>query len=265
MDEKKTDKRISVVMAAYNAERTIGEAIDSLLAQSWTDWELIVVDDCSTDRTAAIAGSCGDSRVRVLRAEKNRGAAQSRYAGVEAARGEWIAILDSDDCWEPDKLALQMELQRRTGADLLYTGAAFMTAGGERLGTVLHVPERIGYRTLLRQNVISNSSALVRRELYLRYSPQIEELHEDYACWLGLLRDGYTAAGVDRPLLIYRLSQHSKSSNKLRSAKMNWNTLRHCGLGLAESALYMGFYSVNGVRKHAALRAEQSKKKERTP
>ena len=261
MEEQKTDKLISIVMAAYNAQRTIRTAIDSVLAQSWTDWELLVVDDCSTDRTGEIVSSYGDGRIRLLRAKENRGAAASRYAGVEAARGEWIAILDSDDAWEPDKLAAQLDVQRRTHADLVFSGSGFMTAEGERLDTILHVPETIGYRALLKQNVISNSSVLVRRELYLQYSPRRENLHEDYACWLSLLRAGFRAAGIDRPLLIYRLSQSSKSSNKFRSARMNWNTLRHVGLGVCASAFYMAFYTVNGLYKHGALRGEQLRKR----
>lgn len=261
MKEEKNDQLISIVMAAYNAERTIRTAIDSVLAQSWKDWELLVVDDCSTDRTGEIVAAYGDGRIRLLRAAENRGAAASRYAGVEAARGDWIAILDSDDAWAPDKLASQAEEQRRTHADLVFTGSGFMTAEGERLDAVLHVPERIGYRQLLKQNVISNSSVLVRREFYLQYSPRKEDMHEDYACWLGLLRAGHTAVGIDRPLLIYRLSQGSKSSNKFRSAGMNWNTLRHVGLDRFSAAFYMAFYAINGLRKHGALRTEQLRKK----
>lgn len=253
-----TQQAVSVVMAAYNASRTIREAIDSVLAQSVSALELIVVDNCSSDDTAAIVSAYPDARVRLVRSEKNRGAAASRYAGVESARYDWVAILDSDDRWLPDKLEKQLRLQRQSGAELVFTGSGFMNAEGVPLRGELHVPQRIGYRELLKQNVISNSSVLVKKELFLRYSPRIENMHEDYACWLGLLRDGHSAAGIDEPLLIYRLSSGSKSGNKLRSAKMNWNTLRYNGLSAAEAAYYMLWYAARGLKKYRALDAKKS-------
>lgn len=251
------EKPISVIMAAYNAEQTISQAIDSVLAQSMPHFELIVVDDRSADKTGEILDRYEDPRIRILHNAENRGAAASRYLGAEAAAGDWIAILDSDDLWRPDKLERQIRTQRESGADLVYTGSAFITAGGKPIEGLLHVPERIRYQQLLRQNVISNSSVLVRKELYLRYSPRADALHEDYACWLGMLRDGYLAVGIDSPLLVYRLSKSSKTGNKLRSAKMNWRTLRYSGLPAWKAAVCMGYYAVNGIRKYAGLKYRQ--------
>ena len=248
------EKPISVIMAAYNAERTIALAIDSVLNQTEPGFELLVVDDCSADETAQIVKRYQDPRIHLIHTEKNGGAAAARYFGVEKANGDWVAILDSDDLWHPDKLALQLRAQEETDADLVFTGSAFIAADGAPIEGELHVPEQIGYKKLLRQNVISNSSVLVRKDLFLRYSPRHSALHEDYACWLGLLRNGYTAVGIDKPLLIYRMSATSKTGNKLRSAKMNWQTLRYSGLSTGESAFYTACYAFNGIRKYAGLR-----------
>lgn len=122
---------ISIIMAAYNAEKTIEQAINSVLRQTYTDFELLVVNDCSKDRTVELVKSIAakDNRVRLISNEKNSGVSFTRKHGLEESNGSWIAILDSDDAWTPDKLEKQIELQKRTNADLLFTGSAFYGLG----------------------------------------------------------------------------------------------------------------------------------------
>ena len=124
---------ISIIMAAYNAEKTIEQAINSVLSQTYPDFELLVVNDCSTDKTAMLAEAIvkKDDRVRLISNEKNSGVSYTRKHGLEEASGEWIAILDSDDAWKPEKLEKQIALQEKTNADLLFTGSAFMDADGK--------------------------------------------------------------------------------------------------------------------------------------
>jgi teichuronic acid biosynthesis glycosyltransferase TuaG len=177
---------------------------------------------------------------------------------VEAAKGRWLAFLDSDDAWAPDKLQKQVALQKERRAKLVYTGSAFMDAEGNRLEWVLHVPTQIGYRKLLKQNLVSNSSVLILKECYQRYEVMGDGMHEDFACWLKLLRSGETAHGIDEPLLIYRLSPSSKSGNKLRAAKMNWNSYRAVGMDVFEASYYMVWYAINGIRKYKHLKKEVS-------
>ena len=119
---------------------------------------------------------------------------------------------------------------------------------------ILHVPETISYRKLLKQNLISNSSVLVRKERYLECECLCNGLHEDFVCWLRLLRSGAQVRGIDEPLLIYRLSPSSKSGNKLKAAKMNWRAYRTAGLSIPEAAFYMGFYTVNSLLKYRHLK-----------
>lgn len=247
---------ISIIMAAYNAEKTIEQAINSVLSQTYTNFELLVVNDCSKDRTVELVKDivAKDSRVHLISNVKNSGVSYTRKHGLEEAKGDWIAILDSDDAWEPEKLEKQIELQRRTNADLLFTGSAFMDSEGHPIDWYLHAPKEVTYRQLLKQNVLSNSSALVRKELYAKHYAIGDGMHEDFAIWLSILKKGTKAYGVDEPLLIYRIAKSSKSGNKVKAARMNWNTYRHVGLNLMEAIYYECWYIFNGIRKYRNLR-----------
>ena len=256
-------KTISVVMPAYNAVRTLEESVRSVLAQTDPDWELIVLDDCSTDDTWALIEQLAalDSRIRPVRNERNCGVGLTRNRGVSLARGDWVAFLDSDDLWTPDKLSKQRALlERYPETGLFYTGSGFLTAAGEKLDYVLHVPETIERRELLKQNLISCSSVLAKRELLLRCPMESgRNLHEDFVAWLRILETEPVARGLDEPLLLYRRAENSKSSNKLHAAKMNWNAYRAAGLGVPERLYYMLWYALRGVKKYTALRRAGTK------
>ena len=247
---------ISIIMAAYNAEKTIEQAINSVLSQTYPDFELLVVNDCSTDKTAMLAEAIvkKDDRVRLISNEKNSGVSYTRKHGLEEASGEWVAILDSDDAWAPEKLEKQIKLQKKTNADLLFTGSAFMDADGKPIDWYLAAPAEVTYRQLLKQNVLSNSSALVRKELYAKHYAIGDGMHEDFAIWLSILKEGKKAYGVDEPLLIYRIAKSSKSGNKFKAAKMNWNTYRYIGLNPIEAAYYEGWYMIKNVIKYTNLK-----------
>ena len=247
---------VSIIMAAYNAEKTIELAIESVLNQTYSNFELLVINDCSKDGTAKLVEdfSAKDNRVRLISNEKNSGVSFTRKHGLEESNGSWIAILDSDDAWTPDKLEKQIELQKRTNADLLFTGSAFMDSDGQPIDWYLHAPAEVTYRQLLKQNVLSNSSALVRKELYAKHYAVGDGMHEDFAIWLSILKDGKKAYGVDEPLLIYRIAKSSKSGNKIKAAKMNWNTYRYVGLNVVEAAYYEAWYMFKNVMKYANLK-----------
>ena len=247
---------VSIIMAAYNAEKTIEQAINSVLRQTYTDFELLVVNDCSKDRTVELVKGIAatDGRVRLISNVKNSGVSYTRKHGLEEATGSWIAILDSDDAWAPEKLEKQIELQNRTNADLLFTGSDFMDSEGRPIDWYLHAPAEVTYRQLLKQNVLSNSSALVRKGLYAKYYAVGDRMHEDFAIWLSILKEGRKAYGVDEPLLIYRIAKSSKSGNKVKAAKMNWNTYRYVGLNVVEAAYYEAWYMVKNLAKYANLK-----------
>ena len=234
------DELISIIMPAYHAEKTLHQAIDSVLAQTYTSWELIAVNDCSDDRTWEILCdyAAKDRRIHIFSNEVNSGVSATRHRAAVCAKGKWLAFLDSDDAWTADKLAIQTALVKDRQAQLVFSGSQFMDETGRLLDWTLHVPPKIEYRQLLKQNLISNSSALVQKDLYLTYEAMGDDMHEDFACWLNILKSGIPAYGVDQPLLIYRLSSQSKSGNKRKAAKMNWNTYRYVGLSLCEAGYY---------------------------
>ena len=254
---------ISIIMAAYNAEKTIGHSINSVLDQTYPNFELLVVNDCSTDGTEKLVESFAakDSRVRLISNEKNSGVSYTRKHGLEEAKGEWIAILDSDDAWAPEKLEKQIALQEKTNADLLFTGSTFVDADGQPISWYLAAPAEVTYRRLLKQNVLSNSSALVRKELYAKHYASGDGMHEDFAIWLSILKEGRKAYGVDAPLLIYRIAKSSKSGNKFKAAKMNWNTYRYVGLNPVSALYYECWYMVKGLLKYKNLKRVQENQK----
>ncbi|MBC8598149.1 glycosyltransferase family 2 protein [Lachnospiraceae bacterium BX10] len=247
---------VSVIMAAYNAEKTIEQSINSVLNQTYPAVELLVVDDYSQDRTVKLVENimARDNRVRLIYNKENSGVSYTRKHGLEEAKGAWIAILDSDDIWAPEKLEKQIILQKKMNADLLFTGSAFMDSDGQPIDWYLHAPSEVTYRHLLKQNVLSNSSSLVRKELYEKYYAVGDGMHEDFAVWLGILKEGKKAYGVDEPLLTYRIAKSSKSGNKIKAAKMNWNTYRYIGLNPLSAFYYECWYVVKGLMKYKNLK-----------
>lgn len=247
---------VSVIMAAYNAEKTIEQSINSVLNQTYPAVELLVVDDYSQDRTVKLVENimARDNHVRLIYNKENSGVSYTRKHGLEEAKGAWIAILDSDDIWAPEKLEKQIILQKKMNADLLFTGSAFMDSDGQPIDWYLHAPSEVTYRHLLKQNVLSNSSSLVRKELYEKYYAVGDGMHEDFAVWLGILKEGKKAYGVDEPLLTYRIAKSSKSGNKIKAAKMNWNTYRYIGLNPLSAFYYECWYVVKGLMKYKNLK-----------
>ncbi|MBQ7826818.1 MAG: glycosyltransferase family 2 protein [Clostridia bacterium] len=248
---------ISVIMPAYNAERTISAAVLSVLFQTYSDFELIIINDCSTDGTAAILDELAekDCRITVLVNEKNSGVSHSRNRGVAAARGQWIAFLDSDDMWREDKLECQLHtLEKNPQSVVSYTASAFIDENGNPYGYVMHAEEKTYYKTLLRRNLMSCSSVMVKASVMKAVRMPDDRMHEDYFVWLTLLRDGGYACGVDLPLLIYRMSSNSKSSSRIRSARMLYNTYRAVGYSAIASAMLVCGYFRHSVTKRYKIK-----------
>ena len=223
-----SDPLLTVIMPSYNAERFIAESIESVIAQTIEDWELVIVDDASTDATADVVGDYQrrDERIRLVTQDTNRGPAHARNIALEQARGELMAFIDSDDIWYPEKTAKQVSKMQRYQADLSYTSYK-RRRDGEQDGPLVAVPERVNYHTMLRRNLIACSTAIVRRSTCGALRMPLIHRRQDHGYWLALLRDGSrTAVGITEPLVWYRLHHDSLSANKFVAAKYSWKLLR---------------------------------------
>lgn len=221
---------VSVIMPSFNTERFIAEAIDSVVAQTVADWELIVVDDASTDATAAIAAGYQqrDSRIRLIAQQRNQGPASARNRGLDAARGELIAFIDSDDIWYPEKTAKQLAVMERRQADISCTAYERVRGHHHPHCAVVPVPDKIEYHSLLPRCIIGCSTALVRRATCGAVRMPLIKRRQDHGYWLELLRDGSrTAVGINETLVSYRLHRGSLSANKLVAAAYTWKLLRN--------------------------------------
>ncbi|KRE62152.1 glycosyltransferase family A protein [Nostocoides sp. Soil756] len=210
---------VSVVIPAYNAADVIARAVRSVLDQEVQDLEVLVVDDASTDDTAAVVTSLAadDPRVRLVRMEHNSGRpAHPRNRGLVEARGTVVALLDADDHWLPGKLTAQVDAMRRSDAAISATGYEVRSPLGERIGAFLP-PADAGYRQALRQNPIGCSTAVIDRALVGAVQFPLCG-HEDYALWLDLLRRGHRVLGVREVLAVYQDTPGSASSSRRRNA-----------------------------------------------
>ena len=246
---------VSVVMPAYNAERTIEASINSVIGQTFAYWELIIVNDCSTDGTASMINeyAAKDPRICVYHACENQGVAASRNYALELAQGEWIAFLDSDDLWREEKLEKQLRLAEETSAVITYTATAYMNVAGQMSDYVLPAEAMLPYKTLLRRNIMSCSSVMVHKGAMMPF-PLRADTHEDYVVWMTIVRDVGCAQGLDEPLLVYRMSAGSKSAGRWRSAVMTYNAYRQVGYGVFVSLVFTLRYSFHSIIKRFQIR-----------
>ena len=244
---------VSVIMPAYNAERFIEEAIRSVITQTVTDWELLVLDDGSTDDTAQIARKLAeeDSRIRFLPNKSNMGVARTRNRGFDLCRGQYVALLDSDDIWLPEKLEKQLVLAQTTGADVVYCSYGIMDETGRKLCDDFFVPPAVDFDQFLSRSVISCSTALLSKKIVDQYRFVADFYHEDLVLWLQLLQDGYQARGVETVLAKYRVMQGTRAANKFKSALNRWRIYRrHLGLPMGRSLSLLVEYALMGIKKY---------------
>lgn len=256
MDEYLNNKKrpqVSVVMPAYNMERFLEEAVRSVMGQTLTDWELIIVDDCSSDDTWRIAEKLAaeDDRIRLVRGECNQGVAKTRNRGFDLCRGEYVALLDSDDVWLPEKLEKQLALALQTGAEIIYCSYGIVDDHGREICEDFIVPETTDMEDMLVRSEISCSTVLLHRRLVDQYRFRSSFYHEDLVLWLELLRDGVRAQGLTQVLAYYRVCEGSRASNKVRSAWRRWKVYREfMELSFGKSLICLIKYTILGLKKY---------------
>jgi teichuronic acid biosynthesis glycosyltransferase TuaG len=218
---------ISVVTPAYNAQRFIKKTIESVCAQTFANWELIiVVDGNSTDNTEVIAHrqAAQDSRIKVL-SKQTKGVAANRNLGIADAKANLVCLLDSDDWWHPEKLEKQYRFMKDSGVTFSYTAYDCMSEDGTSYNYTVVAAPCVTYAKLLRSNLIGCLSIMIDKRFHPNFFFQ-QENHEDYTLWLRLLRGGAIARGLNERLAYYRLVKGSRSNNKLNAARWRWRIYR---------------------------------------
>ena len=227
-------------MPAYNAEKYVHNAIESVLAQTDISLELLLINDGSTDNTLRELNKYESyANVTIIDNETNLGVAESRNKGIALAKGRYIAFLDTDDWWTPDKLKKQIELIEAKQCVLTYTARELFDDNGTSTGNIIPVREEISYEELVKHNIINCSSVLMLADVAREFYMEHDDSHEDYLMWLKVLKKYKIAYGINEPLLKYRLSIGGKSRNKLKSAVMNYRVHRYLGTNPVKSFYYM--------------------------
>jgi glycosyltransferase involved in cell wall biosynthesis len=242
---------VTVVTPVRNAAATLAEAGGSVLAQDMPAWEMILVDDGSIDESRAriLELAAADDRLRPILWDDNRGSAAARNAAIAAARGRFIAFLDADDRWRPEKLVRQLGYMEATGAVFTFTAYRRIDAAGRALGRV-GVPARVTHGALLKGTVIGCLTAVYDAAHFGRVAMPDLPRRQDYGLWLRLLAAGGEAHGIDEELADYRVHPGSLSAGKLAAAAATWRLYREAeGLGRARAGWYLAHNLARGLAK----------------
>ena len=249
------NKKVSIIMPVYNASGTIRDAVDSVLRQTYQNYELIIIEDCSKDDSLSIVRSYeqADSRIRVIENPENKGVAFSRNAGVQAADGDYIALLDSDDVWLENKLEQQIELLEKTKAQFTCASYDFIDEAGQPLLRPHLVPGVIDFQTILKENIVLCSSVCVEASLLKEHPFHRDYLHEDYVLWLELFRIPVLVAADRQVLTHYRLIKGSRSNNfsliiiKYGQINSSWYfiVIKFFGLLMSTKLIFFPFFIIS--------------------
>lgn len=247
----------SVIIPVYNAEKTIEATVRSLQNQSYQDWEALIIDDASTDQSIEILSEIAahDARLYLLNnpnQKQSHGAAATRNKGIEYAKGRYIAFLDADDLWLPEKLARQNKAFE-DGADIVFSSYRRVDAAGRDKG-VVHARTQVTWGDALAGNPIGCLTSAYRRATFPQARMPLDDWPEDYSFWLGLLRGGTIAVGLTEVLAEYRLSASSVSSNKLAAAYGVWRLLGKENIGLARRVHgFLGYITSSVKRRYSHI------------
>ena len=243
---------VSIIMPNYNFEKHLSLSIQSVLKQTYPHWELLFVDDASTDTSLDVVRSFQDERIKVFVSEKNSGAACARNKAIEAAEGRWIAFLDSDDCWKPEKLEKQLAFMVENDIAFSYTDYDVVDDDHVVLSTYRSRLCVCTYRDILKHNHIGCLSAVYDSEKLGKVFMPIEAVkREDMACWLTILKPGRKAYCLHECLAEYRMHSKSVSANKIKMMKYQWLVYRKVEkIGLFKSLYYLASWAIIGFSKY---------------
>lgn len=241
---------VSIIMPTYNCGRFIGESIRSVLTQTYTNWELLIVDDCSTDNTAEVVAAFTDPRIHYQRNEHNSGAAVTRNTALRMVKGRYIAFLDSDDLWLPEKLEKQIAFMQQNGYAFTYANYQIMNEDGSLTGKQLKMPTSLTYYQYCCNTAIGCLTVVIdKQQTGYFLMPNIKSSH-DMALWLLIMRRGFKAYAFPECLASYRLVSTSNTSKKWKAAQDVWRVYRE----LEHMNIFKAAYCFCGYALHAVLK-----------
>jgi glycosyltransferase involved in cell wall biosynthesis len=234
---------VSIITPMYNNEAVIEETINSVINQTYSNWELILVDDCSLDSTISKVETLAenDTRLKLLKHQENKGAAEARNLGTKMAKGSYIAFLDADDLWKKDKLELQVEVLNTKLSDVCFGSYELMDSNGLPLNKKVQALKELTYKKLLKANYIGNLTGIYNCENLGKIYTKDLKKRQDWLLWLeAIKRSEKPAKGISETIAYYRISEGSLSSNKTNLIKHNFNAYRKgLGFSLIKSSLYL--------------------------
>ena len=216
---------VSIITPNYNSEKFISETINSVLNQTYKNWEMIIVDDVSSDKSIDIISAfCKqDSRIQLHQLSNNSGAAIARNKAIELAKGTFISFLDSDDLWLPKKLECQLDFMLKNNYSLSYTSYEIINEEGYLTNKIINCKDKLDYKRMLYSNEIGCLTAMYNRDVLGKIlMPEIRK-RQDYGLWLKILKSEKYAFGLTVVLAQYRNRSKSMSNNKVEMLKWNWN------------------------------------------
>lgn len=247
---------VSIITPLYNSEKFILQTAKSVLEQTYTNWEWIIIDDCSTDSSLQLVTELArqDSRVKIIRNTINLRTSKTRNRGIEEAKGKYIAFIDSDDIWLKEKLETQIHYMKSKNLLFTYHPYKKFYESEKIVGHSIYVPDRVNHEDLLKTCSIGTLSVVYDQEaLGKMYMGELDK-REDFICWLSILKKIDFGYRVDKPLALYRIDKKSYSSNKLEVAKLQWRVYREFeGFNPFKSMIYFMFYSLYGYLKHKII------------
>lgn len=239
---------ISIITPVYNSEKYIADTINSVLAQTYTNWEMLIADDCSSDNSAEIIKKYTDSRIKYFRLETNSGAAIARNKALEKAKGNYIAFLDSDDAWKPEKLEKQLKFMMEKDVGFSFTGYEIIR---DKKNKIVEVPNTVNYDQFMKNTIIGTLTVMLSRKHVGEVRIVDVKKDHDSMTWAKLLRQGNIAYGLNESLAYYRKVEGSISNNKIKAAKNHWNNCRRIEkLSIPKCMYYFFFYVLNAIKKH---------------
>ncbi len=254
--EKDYSRTVSIVIPVYHLEKYIRTTMECVLAQTYSDWEMVLVEDGGNDRSGEIieefiAEKGMQDRIRLIHQKDEFGAAAARNTGVRESKGRYIAYLDVDDVWLPEKLEKELSFMRAMDAGFVFTGYEFADADAVGNGKVVRVPETLNYKQALKNTTIFTSTVMFDTEKIPREKLMMPKIKsEDTALWWRLLREGNLAYGLDENLVLYRRPGKSLSSNKLEAIRRIWMLYRKAEhLNVFASAYNFVFWAFRAVAR----------------